>query len=153
MGNYLRLRFWNEGDGHGQLTARAEAEGFSGEGKAYFNIEELEEFADSLRVFPFPLVDARRSIAGGFLSKKDSSKLEQEHLGISVYPADAHRGYIGIQVRMATEVWPQTRLESRKQAVVEMITTYEPLSKFSRDLRSVLRGSLNEAFVEGENLS
>jgi len=152
MGNYLRLRFLNDGDGTGQLTARAEAEGFSGVGKAYFNIEKLEEFADSLRVFPFPLVDARRSIAGGFSSKEDSSKLE-EHLGISVYPADSHRGYIGIQVRMATEVWPDTRLESKKQAVVEIITTCEPLSKFSRDLRLVLHGSLNEALLEGESLS
>jgi hypothetical protein len=153
MGNYLRLRFLNDGDGTGKLTARAEADRFSGEGAAYFNIEQLEEFADSLGVFPFPLEDARRSISGGFSGKEKPHKLEQEHLGISVYSADAHRGYIGIQVRMATEVWPQTRPESKKQAVVEIITTCEPLSKFSRDLRSVLRGALDEALLEGESLS
>jgi hypothetical protein len=153
MGNYLRLRFLNDGDGTGKLFARAEADGFSGEGGAYFNIETLEEFADALRVFPFPPEDSRRSIASGFSSKEEPNKLTQEHLGISVYPADAHRGYVGIQVRMATELWPDTRAESKKQAVVEVLATYEPLSKFSKDLVAVLRGSLKEALLEGESLS
>jgi hypothetical protein len=54
---------------------------------------------------------------------------------------------------MATAVWPDTRPESKKQAVVEILATYEPLSKFSRDLLSVLRGSLKEAVIEGESLS
>jgi len=152
MGNYLRLRFMDDGDGTGKLMARAEADGFSGEGEAYFNVEELEEFAEALRLFPLPR-DHRRSIASGFCSKEDPSKLEQEHLGISVYLANAQRGYVGIQVRMATEVWPDTRPESKKQAVVEILATYEPLSKFSRDFLSVLRGSLKEAVIEGESLS
>ena len=71
MGNYLRLRFMDDGDGTGKLMARAEADGFSGEGGAYFNVEELEEFAEALRVFPPPLDDHRRSIASGFCSKED----------------------------------------------------------------------------------
>jgi len=153
MGNYLRLRFRDDGDGTGKLMARAEADGFSGEGGAYFNVEELEEFAGALRVFPFPQEDHRRSIASGFSSKEDPGKLGQEHLGISVYLANAQRGYVGIQVRMATEVWPDTRPESKKQAVVEILATYEPLSKFSRDFLLVLRGSLKEAVIEGESLS
>jgi hypothetical protein len=153
MGNYLRLRFSNDGDGTGKLIARAEVEGFSGEGEAYFSIETLEEFADSLRAFPFPLRDARRSITGGFGSGKKPDEVAEEHLGISAYLANAHRGYIGIQVRMATAVWPGTRPESKKQAVVEILTTYEPLSKFGKDLTSVLRASLTEALLEGESLS
>jgi|SRR5436309_4504232 len=88
MGNYLRLRFMDDGDGTGKLMARAEADGFSGEGGAYFNVEELEEFAEALRVFPPPLDDHRRSIASGFCSKEDPSKLAQEHLRISVYLAN-----------------------------------------------------------------
>jgi hypothetical protein len=100
--SWLRVRFLDDGDGTGKLMAQAAADGFSGEGAADFNVEVLKEFADALRVFPLPLEDARRSIASGFLSEEDLGKLEQEHLGISAYPADANRGYIGIQVRMAT---------------------------------------------------
>ena len=153
MGNYLRLRFLNDGDGTGKLLAWAEADGFSGQSGAYFDIENLKDFAEALQVFPLPPEDRRRSIAGGFGNKEDHTTLAQEHLGISVYLASAKRGYIGIQVRMATEVWSDTRPESRNQAVVEVLTTYEPLAKFSKDLLLVLRGALKEAAIEGESLS
>jgi hypothetical protein len=148
--SYLRVRFQDDGDGTGELRVRAEAEGFSGEGSAYFNTEELEEFANALAAFLLPTEDKRRYIAGGFWSKEQRGKLDQEHLGISVYPADALRGYIGFQVRMATQAWPGTRPESKKQAVVEVVTTYEPLSKFAKDLIAVLNGSIEEAFLQGQ---
>jgi hypothetical protein len=149
-GSYIRLRFADDGDGTGKLLARAEADGFAGEGGAYFNIETLEEFATALAVFPMPSEDKRRSISSGFGGRGET--LEQEHLGISVYPADARRGYVGIQVRMATEIWQETRPESGKHAIVEVVTTYEPLSKFSKDLIAVLRGSMKEALLEGQNI-
>ena len=152
MGNYLRLRFLDDGDGTGKLMAWAAADGFSGQTGAYFNIEELEKFAEALQVFPLPREDHRRSIASGFGTKEDHNKVSKEHLGISVYLANPQRGYVGIQVRMATEVWPDTRPESEKKAVVEILATSEPLFKFSRDLLSVLRGSLKEAVIEGESL-
>lgn len=153
MGNHLRLRFWQQGDSTGPLAARAEGDGFAGELGAHFSIEELQEFAEAPRVFPSPPQDHRRSIASGFGSKKNSSKLEREPLGISVYLASAQRSCRGIQVEMATEVWPDSRPESRKQAVVEIITTYKPLAKLSRDLGSVLRGWLKETMLDRESLS
>ena len=125
----------------------------SGESGAYFNLEDLESLAQALREFPLPAEDRRRSIASGFWSKQEPNELEQEHLAISVYPVDTKRGYVGIQVRLATAVWPDMRPESNKQATVELLTTYEPLSKFSRDLVAVLRGSLKEALLEGESPS
>jgi hypothetical protein len=140
MGNYLRLRFLDDRDGTGKLMAWAAADGFSGESGAYFNVETLEKFAEALQLFPLP-------------PEEHHAKLAQEHLGISVYLANPQRGYVGIQVRMTTEVWPDTRPESKKMAVVEILATYEPLSKFSRDLLSVLHGSLKEAVIEGESLS
>ena len=111
---YLRLRFHDDADGTGKLWARAEADGFSGEGAAYFSVEELEDFAKALAVFPMPPEDPRRSITGGFGNMENPGTVDQEHLGISVYPADVKRGYIGVQVRMATEIWPGTRPESTK---------------------------------------
>ncbi len=153
MSNHLRLSFLNDGDGTRKLMAQAEADGFSGEGGAYFAIDELEQFAEALRVYPLPMEDDRRSISGGSGRNEYLNLPAQEHLGISVYLADAKRGHVGIQVRMATEVWPHTRLQSKKHAAVEILTTYEPVAKFSRDLLSVLRGSLKEAVIEGESLS
>jgi hypothetical protein len=149
--SYLRLRFDDDGDGTGKLLARAEADGFAGEGGAYFNVSKIEDFANAIGIFPLPSQDKRLSISSGFGSN-EHGQLEQEHLGIAVYPADARRGYIGIQVRMATEVWKETRPESKKMAVVEVVTTYEPLSKFSKDLIALLHGKIKEAVLQGQSI-
>jgi len=49
---FLRLRFHDEGDGTGKLVADAEANGFAGSGGAYFDKQELSDFAQALEAFP-----------------------------------------------------------------------------------------------------
>lgn len=148
MGNYLRLRFEDDTDGTGKLIARAQANGFSGEGAAHFSVTQLEEFAAALLEFPLP-TDPWPSIAGGFWDRSNRGRLDQEHLAITAYQIDK-RGRIGIQVRMSTEVWKGTRAESQMVAKVEIVTNYEPLAQFSRALSALVRGAANEAVLEGE---
>jgi hypothetical protein len=147
--SYLRLRFQDDHDGTGKLLARAETAGFAGESAAYFNISEIEEFAAAIGGFPIPENESY-SIASGFGKKDESGELEQEHLGIEAYLLDAQRGYVGVQVRMATELWSPARPESQKAARIEIVTTYEPLSKFSKDLIGLVHGTLSEALLVGE---
>lgn len=148
--SYLRLRFDDDGDGTGKLLARAEAGGFAGEGGAYFAISEIEEFAKAICTFPLPNKDKRLSIAGGFWSKEPNGELDQEHLGITVFALDGQRGYIAIQVRIATEVWPGSPPKAKKTANIEVVTTYEPLARFSKDLMALMHGKTSEALLEGE---
>jgi hypothetical protein len=42
---FLRLRFYDDGDGIGELIALAKSGNFSGTGRAYFSIDEIEKFA------------------------------------------------------------------------------------------------------------
>jgi hypothetical protein len=147
---YLRLTFRDDGDGTGKLVAEAAAGGYSGASGAYFGIGHLQEFARSIAEFPLPDV-GRCSLAGGFGSKQNPGELEQEHLGIDVYPVD-HRGHIGIQIRMATEMWSDTRPRFQKTAKIEIITTYEPIARFSKDLLAMLDGTASEALLVGEML-
>jgi hypothetical protein len=147
---FLKLRFSNDGDGTGKLSAEAEAEGFAGKSSAYFDINQIEDFAVAISEFPLP--DRHRcSIASGFVSRAAPETLEQEHLGIQVYPVD-RRGHIGVQVRMSTPIWNETRPDSQKVAKIELLTTYEPLGKFSTDLRAMIKGTAPEAMLEGEML-
>jgi hypothetical protein len=145
---FLRLTFTDDHDGTGELTAEAAVEGFAGKGSAYFGISRLEEFALAISKFPLPDRQSTR-IAGGFWSQAERGQLEQEHLGLDVYPVDS-RGYIGVQVRMATEHYRGMRADSQKFAKIEIITTYEPLAMFSRDMLSLLKGRVGEAKLEGE---
>ncbi len=144
--NYLSLRFANDGDGTGQLSARAEASGFGGQSAAYFNIEDLEKFARSIATYP---PEGTFEVSSGF-GKTGSNELDQEHLAIRVYPLDG-RGHIGVQVRMATPIWPDIRPQSQMTAKLEILTSYEPLRKFSADLMSLLHGVTTEALLEGDS--
>jgi len=144
--SYLSLRFYDDGDGTGKLCARAESGGFAGQGGAYFDIESIEEFARS--IIEYPLV-RNYEISGGFGAR--AGELAQEHLGISVYPIDG-RGHIGVQVRMATEVWPDTRPHSEMTVKVEIVTSHEPLRKLSADLLSLVRGNVREITLNGDSL-
>ena len=145
---FLKFAFVDDGDGTGELSVEASVEGFSGRGSAYFNIDRLKQFASDIGEFPLPQ-ERRCRIASGFWSKEARGNLEQEHLGVDVYPVD-RRGHIGVQVRTATELWQGARPDSQKTAKLEIITTYEPLARFSKDLRALLEGSVQEATLEGE---
>jgi hypothetical protein len=149
--SYLQLRFDDEGDGTGKLVARAESGGFAGEGGAYFSVSEIEAFAAALAGFPLP-EQPRPSLSGGFWKKDNSGELDQEHLGLVAYPVDK-RGYLGMQVRIATEIWERDRSESQRTVRLEIVTAYEPLGRFSRDLIALVRGSMEEAELEGEEPS
>jgi len=145
-GGFLRLGFSDDGDGTGTIDVEAEVEGFSGRIHAYFNKDDVKRFAEELSQYPLP-ENKLCSITGGFGESR--SRPSQEHVGIDAYPVN-RRGYIGIQVRLATPVWSETRPESQSIAQLEIVTTYKPLARFSRDLLALLSGALSEATLEGE---
>jgi hypothetical protein len=146
----LRLLFSDDHDGTGELRARVVVDEFSGESAAYFNVEEIEEFAKVIAVYPLAK-GIKHSISGGFAKREETEELENEHLAIVVYPID-ERGHIGVQVRLASKSWPDTRVESQQIAKVEIITTYAPLAKFSAAILKLLSGSREEVVLEGETL-
>lgn len=146
----LILRFDDDGDGTGKLLAQASSSGFSGEGGAWFSKAELQDFAEAIAMYPIVEGDSTK-IAAGFPKEDGSSDLEQEHLAIMVYPID-RTGHLGIQVRIATEIWKQTRPESQHLVRLEIMTSYEPLAKFSRDLKSLIEGRLAEAVLDADLL-
>jgi hypothetical protein len=144
----LLFRFLNEDDGTGKLHVRAHCNGFSGDGSAWFSTEDLKEFASALTAFPIP-EENPPAIRSGFYRKDNSGEIEQEHLSLRVYPID-RTGHLGVQVRIATEVWPQTRPESQHFVQLEILTTYEPLKRFRSQLKSLVDGAIKEAVLEAD---
>jgi hypothetical protein len=143
---FLTLGFSDDGDGTGALDVEAEVDGYSGRSHAYFNKDEVRRFALALSQYPIP-GNQSCSITSGFGESR--GKPAQEHVGIDAYPVN-RRGYVGIQVRMATEVWTETRPESQRITQLEIVTTYEPLARFSKDLLAMLDGTAPAATLEGE---
>ena len=143
---FLTLWFSDDGDGTGTLDVEAEVDGYSGRSHAYFNKGEIKRFAVALSQYPLPQ-DHVCSLTGGFGESR--GRPAEEHVGIDAYPVN-RRGYIGIQVRMATAVWSEMRPEQQRIAQLEIVTTYEPLSRFSKNLLAVLDGTTPEATLDGE---
>ena len=146
----LTLRFDDDSDGTGKLLADASANGFAGKGGAYFSIPHIEEFADSLVAFPLPETNFPE-IAGGFGKRDAPNELAQEHLSIAVYPVDG-RGHLGIQIRIATELWDGEREKSQHAVKLEFLTGYEAIAKFSKNLKALVVGQIEEAILESELL-
>jgi len=146
--NVLRLRFYDDFDGTGELAADAESDGFAGKGSAYFDIENLKDFAKALREYPLPFGSERLSIEGGYGLTGDG-ELKDERLAIKVYPVD-NRGHIGVQVRMAAEPSAGESSESRLVAKLELMTTYEPIAQFGKGLLELVEGKVGEVVLQGE---
>jgi hypothetical protein len=142
----LQLKFQSDGDGTGKLLASVEARGFAGRGGAWFDISQIDKFADAIAAFPLP-TDRRCLLNSGFWK---NGGLDQEHLAIEIYPVDT-RGHIGVQVRLASELWGNDRQQSQSAVRVEMYTTYERLRKFSNDLRALVHDASEEILLEGES--
>jgi hypothetical protein len=150
MQGYVAARWSTDGDGTGQLHVRATAKGFSGEGAAWFGDEQVRDFAASLDRFPLP--DTPLILNGGFWARDGSGKLEQELVSLAFYPVQG-RGQIGVGVHLAEEWWPHDRSDSPLCDVrLEVLTTYERLRAFSRDLAAIVSGRLAEAKLEQEYL-
>jgi hypothetical protein len=145
---YLRVRFLRDDDWIGELVADAASDGFSGRSSAWFHRQTIEEFAQALVRYPLAN-ESPPTIAGGYGAPDTSDRLEQEHLGITADPLGT-RGQIGVQVRLATPLEQGSRPESQCCCRVEIRTTWEPLSRFSRQLLAVLDGSADEALLNGD---
>ena len=146
----LHLRFDPDTDGTGKLLARVSVRGFTGTGGAYFSVQQIDTFSESLSTFPLPPIE-HPTLTGGYWSRDIETRLEQEHLAITAYPVGS-RGQVGVQVRIATELERGERPNSQQVAKLELLTTYERLARFAKELRSLAHGEANEVILKAEHL-
>ena len=145
----LTLRWGgDDGDGIGKLTVVAWANGFAGVGAAWFDRATVLQFAESVAAYPLP--DRPIELAGGF--GESFGRPPREHVRLSVAPVGL-RGQVGLRVHLATEQWPDTRVEAVHDVRLELLTTYERLRDLSGDLGAVIEGRLDHAEIGGEVLA
>ena len=140
----VKLIFMDDRDGTGKLSVQAEAEGYSGKASAYFPIDDLKNFAESIAQFPLA-ADYVHAISSGFGASKDQP--EQEHVGIEIRLTNV------LTSECRSEWQPDvaaTRLRSQRATKLEIVTTYEPLAQCSKDLVALVTGIVREAILEGE---
>jgi hypothetical protein len=146
MGGRLTLRFRAWGDGTGELLANVSADGFSGIGRANFNLESIQELARKLAKFPLDMGETIH-IEGGYWSSDNASVLVQEHLYLGVSPRNSH-GALAFRIRLACPQDDANRPEPRGAVSVETNIEYQQLAKFAVDLEALAVGNCSEVSVE-----
>ncbi len=144
----LLLRFYDGDDGTGNLSFQANSNGFAGEGDAWVSTGELQDFADSIAKFPLSEQEPPK-FSCGFYKSDGSRYLVEEHFMLRVYPTD-RVGHLGIQVRITPELMTNDRRpESQHTVTLEITTSYETLLQFSKGLKALLAGRVEEVVLDG----
>lgn len=138
----------DDGDGTGRLTVTARSNDFGGSGQAWFNRQTVLEFAQALGRFPLA-EEEPAAISGGYGEPSEYD----EHVGIVVGPLGS-LGQVDVRLHLVQDTWsPHGRVDGRYETRMHLLTTYQRLSAFSRDLEAVVEGTLSEAILGGESLA
>lgn len=130
----LKLYFTEEAEGCGTVDADVAAGNYAGTSCALLNTAQIEAFAKAISEYPLP-APGRCCLEGS---------LGDSGLSISVCPVNS-RGYLGVTVSL----WA-TRQGLPMKVDLELLTTYEPLAKFGRDLLSLVKNEFETAVLEEE---
>jgi hypothetical protein len=143
----LLLRFYDGDDGTGNLSFQANSNGFAGEGDAWVSTGELQDFADAIAKFPLSEQEPPK-LSCGYYKSDGSGELVEEHFMLRVYPID-QVGHLGIQVSITSELMMNDRPESQHTVTLEITTDSETLLQFSKDLKALLAGRVEEVVLDG----
>lgn len=127
-----------------ELFVNVSVDGFAGHGVAWFDPQQLRDLAAQLGQ-AFPLTETL-AVQGGQLGQNLSDP-EEALVGLSFYPV-AGRGVLGCRVRLrgdSRDFWE--RPQARPVLEVELLSSYQALQAFARDLVQLADGQLGEAVL------
>lgn len=139
----LLLRLVAEDPGVVEVQACTRAFGFSGTGRAYFELEVLQRFADSLGQLPLG-PEARAGIRGGYFSRE--GELRAVHLALKVFEVDA-QGHLACAVTLGNPYVRPFRLEVAPRLELAFATSYGPAAGFAARLAAAAAAGEGEAIL------
>ena len=132
-----------------ELFVSVSVDGFAGHGVAWFDPQKLRSLATQLGL-AFPLTETL-GVQGGHLGR-DPSDPEEALVSLSFYPV-AGRGVLGCRVRLRGDsraFWE--RPQARPVLEVELLTSYQALQEFARDLVQLTDGLRGAAVLHAVHL-
>lgn len=135
----LRLRYEPENAHHGELFATVEVPGFSASGSAWFSLQQLLEFRDSLATYPITR-DAPLDLSGGIW---EGNVLTSRWLGLTISPWNTS-GRLLVSVELSS----QPPVEATQRSTLQLMTEYAALGEFRAGFRKMLDGD-GEAELTG----
>jgi hypothetical protein len=135
--------------GYARLTVVANANGFGGRSSAWLAPQSIVDFAAELSAYP---LDAARppGLSGGYGADPKSGEGPVDTVRLEARPMGAY-GQVGIEIYLSDRLAPMPN--PRHEVRAQLLTSYERLQRFSKDLQAVAIGSSLEATLESDVLA
>jgi hypothetical protein len=138
----MTLHYTPEDEWHGELRVEARHAGFSAKAEAWFNAEELRQFAAALKTWP-PALDEPVKLQGGYFSDSTTSSAPVEtRVGIKIEQRGS-RGRYWVEAELTEpndEILPQT-------ATVRFFAEPYALMRFADQIEAMLAGGGSAGLV------
>jgi hypothetical protein len=142
--NRLIFSFSPDDYGSAELHACVYADGFSGSGSAWFNIDALKDFCASLAAYP---IDPKSppSLEGGYW-EDGGKKLSEAHLSVRVEPYGG-RGALKVNVHLRDPAAMNEPADRARSVSTWFVVGYNDLQRFGTAFAKVLGGVAEEAVL------
>ena len=147
MTNKLILTYTPENEHDGELCALIESVGYSGQGAAWFSVDQLQSFCAALAAYPISS-DTPASLSGGYWND-DATALVQTHVGLIIAPYD-NRGGLIVSVQLSTPIWELEGHDVHRCVATHFRTDYPSLDRFRASLRLALEIEGEAATLHGQ---
>lgn len=131
----LRVMYVADDEWMGKLTVLVQTDDFAGEGAAWINASDIEDFAKSLTAYPLPADETVR-LQAGHGGTADARLPPQTLVRISVKPHGA-RGDILVCAELQSEVWENADFDLHQSVVARFLTGYNAMERFAKSLQRV----------------
>jgi hypothetical protein len=145
----LRISYEPDDEWMGKITVRIVAGAFAGEGSAWINASNIDEFAKSLDRYPLP-TDPPSIIEGGHGGTLDGRRPPQTLVRVTIKP-QGPRGDLLVCAELQTDVWRDDDSDLHQSVVARFKTEYALLERFARSLVGVAAKRVKEAVLEGKS--
>lgn len=151
MTDSLRLTYRNDGDGTGEVTAKAASLGYSGESSGWLDEQIVRRFATDLGQFPLDTQNPPRLLTG-YGPRADGTGGFHATIDITVMVL-GRRGQLGADISLSTFTWSDDPAYAGGSARMILPTSYQRLAEFGSDLALLVDGYAEEAVLLGETFS
>lgn len=147
MTHKLILTYTPDNEFDGKLCASIESVGYSGQGAAWFSVDQMHAFCTALGAYPISS-DTPPSLSGGYCSD-EGNELVQTHVGLTIAPYDV-RGSLLVSVRLSSPIWELEGHDLYRSVAVHFRTDYPSLYRFRASLMALVGSETDAATLHGQ---
>jgi hypothetical protein len=143
----LSVTYVSDDEWMGKITVRVQTADFAGEGAAWINPTDIEDFAKSLEAYPLS-ADKPLQLEAGHGGTADGRLPPQTLVRITVKPRGT-RGEILVCAELESEIWVNPDFDLHQSVVARFLTGYNEMERFAKTLQRVASPEFKGATLMG----